>query len=1006
MQTRYASKYRVLFVPPDASSHPPGMWVLTGPFDGTTEDTNFQKSKLLRTGTSYTVGRKGQPLIIKHPKISRAHATFIVGEYTEENVVNPTFVPTLSFHNAGNRPRNIVRDGQTIVINNESTKQLQDGDVVHVVTGTPVTVKWERICCYASSGRGQSTSLQACASLGISLVGDPQPEVTHHLTPTFTLTPALATALLSLAHIVKPDWLAEVLRLGTPESDSDKPSSLEEHFVLPPLTKFRPAFSPSLPPALKTFAAWEPDEARASLFNAYRFIFLGERGREVQSALRELVRRGGAEYECFGANSGRRALHQVLAKRQGKERTLVLVAEERSVVAAVGEDEWKELVEEAGSFDLGFISSEKILESVVYADVSHLKHSGTPPQPASNDQDSSPLPDIVYNTHPEEPSIPPEMPTPPAPEAAENAPAPARRRPPPRRAVSRASSREPPLPPPATPALASVEASVPDTQTRPRRNLVRRAGKSTFTLPGIDEPFLGLEDNPSTTDAKKGSTGAGSALPESSAPPSSTPAASKPRSNRLKRRAGTGAGNDLALLGLADSPPGTSYSYTPAPEPAHKRFKALFEESDPDRVAAASMDEYLALGSQQPQTGTSVTQSEGAETQRRGGRGLEVVREEEEESTPRTAEGGAGGTESQGVKRKSQAVEEDVVMEDEDASQGRAKRRAVEGVNAVESSAPRPALPAASKPTSKPTSKAPLPSQIPGQRSKPTSAAGAAPGAPDKDEAFLLAVASTKRGRRAEDDFDREFNNLRISKPDIEQEREAWAVLDDFDDDVGLRGNFMVIVEMDVPEHRTRGEVRRGGGRVEWEGRPDFKKFRRKVLGERRQIVQLHAEGGEDLASQRPYAKPTQKSTQFSSQTLSQTPSHFKESHAKPSQQRKGRSGGRGLFADNSDDELLAPPKPARALATQPEPEPARKPRPRRTAQTQPLLEVRKKSMPLFLSDDEDFNESQATAGRSPSDEEFDMDVGLAGEEGVCAGAVVEGGIGKSGACGALGTDY
>ncbi|OCH87756.1 hypothetical protein OBBRIDRAFT_795927 [Obba rivulosa] len=946
------------------------MWVLTGPFDGTTEDTNFQKSKLLKAGTSYTVGRKGQPLIIKHPKISRVHATFIVGECTEDNAEDPNFVPTLSFHNAGNRPRNIVRDGQTIVINNEATKQLQDGDIVHVVTGTPVIVRWERVCCYSSPRRGQSPSLQACASLGISVVNAARPEVTHHLTPTFTLTPNVATSLLSLAHIVKPDWLTEVIRLGTPEPDSEKPSSLEEHFILPPLTKFRPAFSPSLPPALKKFGVWEPDEARANLFRAHRFIFVGERGREVQDALRELVRWGGAEYECFAAGSSGRAWHQVLAKGKGKDKTIVLVADERTAITAVGVSEWKELVGEARSFGLRFIPPEKIIEAVAYADISHIDSTAQlsqSPEDVEVERSASPLPDIVYNTHPDEPSIPPEQPLQSA--------APKRRLPP-RRAASKGpshtSSRAPSLPPLAAP---SEVAAAETPATKPRRTLVRRAGKSSYTIPGLDDAIQDMIQ-PGAIDTDK--VLASSATLASGAPPSSSASGSKPRFSRLKRRAGSAQPSSLALLGLSDDIP--AYMPEPAAEPAHKRFKALFDESDPDRIAAASMEEYLGLGSQIQQTGTSVTQSESAETQQRATR-LMAVPEEEEESGPATL--GAGS----GIKRKSQ--EEDVDMEV--ATQARTKRRAVENVDAVEASTPRPSSRVAEKPPSKPApSKAPVPTQ--GHKGKPVSGADAELGAPDKDEAFLRAVASTKRGRRAEDDFDREFNNLRISKPDLvrDEQHAAWAVLDDFGDDSNIRGNFMVIVEMEVPE-RTRDRppmVRRGGGRVEWEGRPDFKKFKKKSVGERRRKIELYPEGGDDLESQRPHAKPVQKQTLFSSQTLSQTQSQPKESRVKPASrsqtQRKGR--GRGPFAEDSDDELVAPSQPPRTAMTQPPPEPpepAQKPRARRTqTQTQPLPAVRKKTMPLFLSDDEDESQpAKGSARPSDGDEEFDMNVGEISEE-------------------------
>jgi hypothetical protein len=116
---------------------------------------------------------------------------------------------------------------------------------------------------------------------------------------------------------------------------------------------------------------------------------------------------------------------------------------------------------------------------------------------------------------------------------------------------------------------------------------------------------------------------------------------------------------------------------------------------------------------------------------------------------------------------------------------------------------------------------------------------GAEPGQPDTDAAFLKALASRKTGRggkprKGEDDFDREFNNLKISKPEIERDREAteadWGVLEEFGDERDVRGNFMVVLEMEVPEHRAEregGRRRRGENRPEWEGKQDFKKFRR-----------------------------------------------------------------------------------------------------------------------------------------------------------------------------------
>lgn len=193
--------------------------------------------------------------------------------------------------------------------------------------------------------------------------------------------------------------------------------------------------------------------------------------------------------------------------------------------------------------------------------------------------------------------------------------------------------------------------------------------------------------------------------------------------------------------------------------------------------------------------------------------------EEEEEGTTQTQ---TQGVRSQRLKRKARAPDGDADIEMADSTAPSSKRRAVESADTVQPQAP---VRAASKP---PSRRAPKPA------SKSTEShqrlTGAAPGKPDTDEAFLTAVASTKKGKRAEDTFDREFNNLRISRPELEAapERAAWSVLDDFGDDSNMRGNFMVIVELDVPEKPRSAALRRGDdGRADWVGRPDFKKFKK-----------------------------------------------------------------------------------------------------------------------------------------------------------------------------------
>ena len=195
-------------------------------------------------------------------------------------------------------------------------------------------------------------------------------------------------------------------------------------------------------------------------------------------------------------------------------------------------------------------------------------------------------------------------------------------------------------------------------------------------------------------------------------------------------------------------------------------------------------------------------------------------------------EGSAGTSASPAAQRsqKRKARDETADIEMQDAENARpAKRRSASREptappQSQAASAPKVFTNAANKPASGAQKAA-------GQRQS----RGAVPGQPDTDEAFLKAVASTKRGKKHEDDFDREFNELRISKPEVQRAdpEEQWKVLDEFEDDKDVRGNFMVVVEMDLVRDRREGAsvLTGGGGRRDWKGRPNFKKFK-KVGGE------------------------------------------------------------------------------------------------------------------------------------------------------------------------------
>ena len=102
-----------------------------------------------------------------------------------------------------------------------------------------------------------------------------------------------------------------------------------------------------------------------------------------------------------------------------------------------------------------------------------------------------------------------------------------------------------------------------------------------------------------------------------------------------------------------------------------------------------------------------------------------------------------------------------------------------------------------------------------------------------QDAAFLQAIAKNTKSRKAIDELDKEFNQLRIPKPGgnpghnvvkasaWDANHPDWNLVNEFDDD--MRGNFIEIIRVDL--------MRKDGGRKEAtttdDGRPNFKKFKK-----------------------------------------------------------------------------------------------------------------------------------------------------------------------------------
>lgn len=231
-----------------------------------------------------------------------------------------------------------------------------------------------------------------------------------------------------------------------------------------------------------------------------------------------------------------------------------------------------------------------------------------------------------------------------------------------------------------------------------------------------------------------------------------------------------------------------------------KKFKALFDDLDPDKQASGDIEVMSQMNGSQTQ---SQTQFPAARNNDRNNGIVTEILEEEEETQPGPIAG---------LKRKADNL-------DADEGTSPCPMRPTKRVHAAPSVEEAAATETATLESSNESAQA-------SRNNFKQRRAGAPTGNPDTDAAFLKALASTKRGKRTEDNFDREFNQLKISKPEIEREdaQDQYALLAEFGDDANIRGNFMVVVELDVLQQNKRTHSSYAG---QWKGKPNFKRFKK-----------------------------------------------------------------------------------------------------------------------------------------------------------------------------------
>src|SRR5260221_487971 len=125
--------------------------------------------------------------------------------------------------------------------------------------------------------------------LGVHVVQVLHADIMHHLVPSYTLTPAHMTSLLSTTQLIKPKWLTELISLSALNLCKSL-HALEHTFALPSKSKFCPGFASDLASVLKMIKMWELNETRLNMLKGYHFVFVGDKGLEVPAGYQDLIK--------------------------------------------------------------------------------------------------------------------------------------------------------------------------------------------------------------------------------------------------------------------------------------------------------------------------------------------------------------------------------------------------------------------------------------------------------------------------------------------------------------------------------------------------------------------------------------------------------------------------------------------------------------------------------------------------------------------------------------------
>ncbi|PWN30805.1 hypothetical protein BDZ90DRAFT_229801 [Jaminaea rosea] len=301
------------------------MWVVHGEFDANGANTK----KLLKPGKTYKIGRKAPAdLIIASKSISQGVFAIVVGPFTAEQVQDFSSRPSLEFVNehaskdiAVNRGGGAATEDGMLEEDEANSYQvrqdggrlsLEDGDRIALTSSIFISVKWHP--SEFSSGAKVSvteieTRIQQCTLMGCHLrlpSKEWQPGASHLIVPQIRLIPVVMMALAHGAHIVSLDYFNDLYIQGVERSATER-GSLENSFDPPePLDML-----PQLPDGFSFFDQEEapgilksqPERRKLLVGTTCLFIHASDEPSSSLSSRKELVEVCGGRVLVFSLSS-------------------------------------------------------------------------------------------------------------------------------------------------------------------------------------------------------------------------------------------------------------------------------------------------------------------------------------------------------------------------------------------------------------------------------------------------------------------------------------------------------------------------------------------------------------------------------------------------------------------------------------------------------------------------------------------------------------------------------